>query len=57
MITAIRQGRYNNVSGSEVADGTIAAVVSTVIMVQAVALVVLELRAMWHGERSVLGPR
>ena len=52
-------GIYNAVGGTKAAtggSGTIAAVVSTLIMVQALALVGLELRARRHGKPSILGP-
>ena len=52
-------GLYNVASGTKAATGgsaAIAAVVSTMIMVQAVVLVGLEIRAGRHGQHSVLGP-
>jgi hypothetical protein len=49
-------GVYNIVGGTQAATGVIAAVVSTLIMVQAAVLVVLEVRARRSGRPSVLGP-
>jgi hypothetical protein len=56
LIVAVWHGTYNIVSGSSGADGTIAAVVSTLIMAQAIVLVALELRVMGRGESGILGP-
>jgi membrane protease YdiL (CAAX protease family) len=54
---AVWHGAYNLASGTAAADGTIAAVTSTFVMVQALLLVGLELRARRRGAASVLGPR
>ena len=53
---AVWHGAYNLASGTAAADGTIAAVTSTFVMVQALLLVGLELRARRRGTASVLGP-
>ena len=44
-------------SGTQAATGVLAAVVSTLVMVQGVVLIVLELRARRRGLPSVLGQR
>ena len=54
---AIWHGVYNIETGTVGANSTIQAVTTTLVIVQAVMLVVLELRARWAGLRSVLGPR
>ena len=46
---------YNFVSGTQAATGMLAAVVTTLIMIQGVVLIVLEVRAK-RGRPSVLGP-
>jgi uncharacterized protein len=56
LLVAIWHGLFNVVSGTQAATGTLAAVVSTLIMIQAVVLIVLELRARRRGRSSVLGP-
>jgi len=38
-------------------QGTIAAVVSTAVMIQALILLALELRALHRGSPSILGPK
>ena len=53
LIVAVWHGTYNLVSGAEAAKGTIAAVVSTLVMLQAFLLVVCELRARRRGLPSV----
>jgi membrane protease YdiL (CAAX protease family) len=53
LIVAVWHGTYNLVSGTEAVKGTIAAVVSTLVMLQALLLVVCELRAMQRGLPSV----
>ena len=55
LLVAIWHGLYNVVSGTQAATGLLAAVVSTLIMVQAAVLIVLELRARRAGRASVLG--
>jgi uncharacterized protein len=47
---------YNFVSGTQAATGMVAAVVSTLVMIQGVLLIILEVRARRHGRPSVLGP-
>ena len=59
LAVVVWHGLYDSIVGTKAAtggSGTIAAVVSTFIMVQALVLVVLELRAVRHGTPSVLGP-
>jgi membrane protease YdiL (CAAX protease family) len=56
LLVALWHGLYNFVSGTQAATGTLAAVVSTLIMIQGLALIGLEVRARRHGRPSVLGP-
>ena len=56
LLVAVWHGLYNVVSGTQAASGMLAAVVSTLIMIQGIVLVVLEVRARRHGRPSVLGP-
>lgn len=56
LIVAVWHGTYNMVSGTAGADGTVAAVVSTGIIVLAITLVVQDIRARRKGRRGVLGP-
>ena len=59
LAVVVWHGIYDVVSGTRAAtggSGTIAAVVSTFIIVQALLLVVLEIRAGRRGMRSILGP-
>jgi uncharacterized protein len=56
LLVIIWHGAYNFVSGTQAATGLLAAIVSTLIMVQAIILVLLELRARHRGLPSVLGP-
>jgi membrane protease YdiL (CAAX protease family) len=59
LAVAVWHGVYDTVAGTAAAtDGsaTIAAIVSTFIMVQAFGLVGLEIRATRHGSRSILRP-
>ena len=53
---AIWHGVYNLTSGTAAASGTIAAITSTLITLQALLLVGLELRARRRGTGSILGP-
>jgi CAAX protease family protein len=57
LLVAIWHGLYNVVSATQAATGLLAAVVSTLVMIQGVALIVLEVRSRRHGRPSVLGPR
>ena len=57
LLVIVWHGLYNVVSGTLAATGLLAAVVSTLVMVQGVTLIVLELRARRRGQPSVLGPR
>jgi membrane protease YdiL (CAAX protease family) len=54
LLVAVWHGLYNLVVGTQAATGMLAAVVSTLIMIQAVALIVLDLRARRRGHPSVL---
>ncbi|HVL25915.1 MAG TPA: CPBP family intramembrane glutamic endopeptidase [Thermomicrobiales bacterium] len=54
LIVAVWHGTYNIVAGSAGADGTVAAVVSTLVMAQAIVLVALELRARRRGRPGIL---
>ena len=54
---AVWHGVYNLASGTAAASGTVAAVTSTLVSVQALLLVWLELRARRRGAASLLGPR
>ena len=56
LLVAVWHGLYNLVSGTQAATGILAAVISTLIMIQAVVLIVLEIRARQRGRPSVLGP-
>ena len=56
LLVAVWHGLYNFVSGTQAATGMLAAVVSTLVMIQGVLLIVLEVRARRHGRPSVLGP-
>lgn len=58
LLVIVWHGVYNFVGATEgaVAVGAIAATISTLVMVQGIALVLLELRARRHGRPSVLGP-
>jgi uncharacterized protein len=56
LLVAVWHGLYNVVSGTQAATGLLAAVVSTLIMVQAIVLIVADLRARRRGRPSVLGP-
>ena len=47
----------NFASGTQAADGMLAAVVTTLVMIKGVLLIVVELRARRRGQASVLGPR
>ena len=57
LLVAVWHGLYNVVGGTQAATGMLAAVVSTLIMIQGIVLIVLEVRARRHGRPSVLGPR
>jgi uncharacterized protein len=56
LLVIVWHGVYNFVGATQAATGTLAAIVSTLIMVQGIILVVLELRARRHGLPPVLGP-
>jgi len=56
LLVAIWHGLYNLVSATQAATGVLAAVVSTLIMIQGIALIILDLRARRRGRPSILGP-
>ena len=56
LLVAVWHGLYNVASGTQAATGMVAAVVSTLVMIQGVLLIILEVRARRHGRPSVLGP-
>ena len=56
LLVAVWHGLYNVVSGTQAATGLLAAVVTTLIMIQGIVLIVLEVRARRHGRPSILGP-
>jgi uncharacterized protein len=56
LLVIVWHGVYNFVGATQAAVGGVAAVVSTLVMVQALILVALELRARRRGQPSVLGP-
>ena len=57
LLVAVWHGLYNFVSGTQAGTtGILAAVVTTLIMIQAVVLVVFELRSRRRGRPSILGP-
>jgi membrane protease YdiL (CAAX protease family) len=56
LLVAVWHGLYNLVSGTQAATGMLAAVVSTLVMIQGVVLIILELRARRRGRPSILGP-
>jgi len=56
LLVAMWHGLYNLAAGTQAASGMLAAVVSTLIMIQALLLIVCDLRARRRGQPSVLGP-
>ncbi|MGZ4516807.1 MAG: nitroreductase/quinone reductase family protein [Mycobacteriaceae bacterium] len=56
LLVIVWHGTYNFVGATQAATGTLAAVISTLIMIQGIALVILDLRARRRGRPSVLGP-
>jgi membrane protease YdiL (CAAX protease family) len=56
LLVAIWHALYNLAAGTQAATGLPAAVVSALIMIQAIVLVTLDLRARRRGQPSVLGP-
>jgi CAAX protease family protein len=56
LLVAVWHGLYNVVAATQAATGMLAAVVSTLIMIQGIALIVADLRARRRGQPSVLGP-
>lgn len=58
LVVAVWHGTFNMFGGATTAtEGTIAAVVSTAVMIQAFVLVALELRARHNGSPTRLGPK
>ena len=57
LLVIVWHGLYNFVSGTQATTGMIAAIVSTLVMIQGVALIIAELRARRHGWPSVLVAR
>lgn len=55
LLVTVWHGVYNTVGATQAATGTIAAVISTLILVQGIVLVALEVRASRHGRPSILG--
>jgi len=56
LLVAVWHGLYNFVGATQAATGILAAVVSTLIMIQGIVLIALDLRARRRGQPSVLGP-
>ena len=56
LLVASWHGLYSLVAGPQAAPGVPAAVLTTLVMSQAVLLVVLDLRARHRGQPSVRGP-
>jgi hypothetical protein len=56
LLVAIWHATYNLVSGTDAAEGLLAAIATTLVIGLALALVGLEMRATHQGRRSVLGP-
>jgi membrane protease YdiL (CAAX protease family) len=56
LLVVVWHGVYNFAAATQASVGTIAAVVSTLVIVQALVLVAFELRARHRGRPSVLGP-
>ena len=56
LLVALWHGTYNIISGTSAATGLLAAVSTTLVMILAVALIVLELRATRAGRGSILHP-
>ena len=57
LLVAIWHTTYNLISGTDAATGLLAAVSTTLVIVLAVVLVVLEIRSRRAGRATVLGPR
>jgi uncharacterized protein len=56
LLVIVWHGLYNFVAATQAATGMLAAVVSTLIMIQGIVLIVADLRARRRGRPSVLGP-
>jgi membrane protease YdiL (CAAX protease family) len=57
LLVVLWHGMYNLVGATQAATGTLAAVISTLIMIQAIVLIAWELRARHLGRPSILDPR
>jgi ammonia channel protein AmtB len=57
LLCAVRHGTFNLFTATAAAKGTMAAVVSTLVMGQAALLVWVHVRAVRHGRPSSLSPR
>ena len=57
LLVIIWHGLYNLVSATQAASGTVAAIVSALVMVQGISLIVREVRARRRGLPSVIGPQ
>jgi uncharacterized protein len=56
LLVIVWHGVYNMMAGTQAATGTLAAVVSTFVMVQAVLLVLLDVRGRRRGSVVLAGP-
>ena len=56
LLVIVWHGLYNFVAATQAATGMLAAVVSTLIMIQGIVLIIADLRARRRGQPSVLGP-
>jgi membrane protease YdiL (CAAX protease family) len=57
LLVAVWHTTYNLISGTAAAKGLLAAASTTLVIVFAMVLVVVEIRAMRRGNRTILGPR
>lgn len=56
LLVTVWHGIYNTVGATQAAVGTLAAVITTLVMVQGIVLIVLDVLARRRGRPSVLGP-
>lgn len=56
LLVAVWHGLYNIASGTQAATGVLAGVITTLVMIQGVVLIVLDLQARRRGRPSILGP-
>lgn len=56
LLVAVWHGLYNFMSGTQAATGLLATVITTLVMIQGVVLIILDLRARRRGRPSVLRP-